>query len=256
MLKAKLLSIFLSVSLLLSGCSYNPFIANHDTGSPGGFLAGAAAGMGGVALLGSTKILLTLAGIGGGAAGYYATTLRFQAGPIYQVGGSVYSVGDVANIYIPTDQIFEPNTADFLPQAGPVLASLVTVLNRFPHDKILISGNTGGFARQGYEVALSKWRARRIAAYLYEKGIGRGVCQNEIACTTHQMMFVGQGNYFPVAANYTNNGIRQNSRIQVVAYPSSLCGPISKTQEDFYRSFSKEKPACLKPKGLALKGEG
>lgn len=253
--KAKLVTIFLSISLLLSGCSYNPFIANHDTGTPGGFLAGAAAGMGGIALLGSTKILLTLAGLGGGAAGYYATTLRYQAGGIYQAGGSVYSIGNVANIYIPTDQIFEPNTADFLPQAGPVLASLVTVLKRFPQDKILISGNTSGFARQGYEVALSKWRARRIAAYLWEHRIGRGVCPGPTRCTTHQMMFVGQGNFYPVAADYTNNGIRQNSRVQIVAYPGSMCGPISKIEDDFYKSYSSEKPKCLKG-SVNLKGEG
>src|SRR5437868_15440163 len=111
----------LVLSLLLSSCSYNPFIRNnHTTGSPAGAAIGAAAGAGSVALLGGPKALIALAGLGGGAIGYYVTTLRFDSGGVIESGGQVYKLGDFVGIDIPSDKLFEPNTADFLPQAGPI----------------------------------------------------------------------------------------------------------------------------------------
>ena len=98
---------FTLTAFILTGCSYNPFISNnHTTGSPTGAIVGAAAGAGGVALLGGPKPLIALAGIGGGALGYYMTTLRYEAGGVMQSGGQVYKVGDFVGIYIPSDQLF------------------------------------------------------------------------------------------------------------------------------------------------------
>lgn len=213
----KLLLLIFSLFYLVS-CSFNPFTTNnHTTGNPAGAVIGGVAGAGGVALLGGSKPLIALTGIGGGMLGYYVTTLRYDSGGIIHAGGQVYQVGDFVGIYIPSDCLFEPNTADFLPQAGPILDSTAVVLQRFPNNNILISGNTSGFANRHWEVALSEKRAQRVAAYLWNAGINQF---QERSSEMRKLNYVGYGNYFPISGDETNDRIRENSRIQITSYPS------------------------------------
>lgn len=199
-------------TLLVSGCN-----TNHPTGSPTGAIVGTAAGAGGVALLGGTKPLMVLGGLGGGALGYYATTLRYDSGGLIQGGGKVYTIGRYVGIYIPTDNLFEPNTSHFLPQAEPILDSVATVLQRYPNNNIMISGNTSGFARARWELKLSEKRAQRVAAYLWNQGINQF---KENSNDMRKLNYVGYGDFFPISHTYTNDGIRANSRIQITSYPS------------------------------------
>lgn len=227
--EGKLSSVFFLSLFFLTGCSYNPFISNnHTTGSPASTLVGAGVGAGGIALLGGSKPLIVLGGLGGGAVGYYVSTLRYDSGGIIQAGGQVYQVGDVVGIYIPSDKLFEPNTAEFLPQAGPILDSTATVLKRFPDNNIIISGNTSGFYRSKREQILSEKRAQRVSAYLWNKGINQ--FNKDSIETDRQLNYVGYGDYFPIAANLTNEGIRANSRIQITSYPSDCDLGLDKRQ--------------------------
>lgn len=204
---------------LLTSCSYNPFIGNNrTTGSPVGAAIGAGAGAGSVALLGGPKSLMALTGLGGGMLGYYLTTERHDAGGIIQAGGQVYSVGEFVGIYIPTDKLFEPNTYDFLPQAETILSSAAAVLTRYPNNNIIISGNTSGFYRARWEQRISEKRAQRVAAYLWGAGINNFMDPSN---NTRHLRYVGYGDYFPIANNITNKGIRANSRIQIVSYPTT-----------------------------------
>jgi hypothetical protein len=95
---------------------------------------------------------------------------------------------------------------------------VVAVLNRKPENNIIISGNTSGFFRSKWEQRLSEMRARQVSAFLWDAGInnfGDASTGNE----TRQFTYVGYGNYFPIANDITNDGIRQNSRIQITSYP-------------------------------------
>lgn len=204
--------------LTLSGCNYNPFIRNNQTtGSPTAAAVGAGVGAGSVALLRGPNSLIVLAGLGGGAAGYYATTLRYDAGGVLRAGGKVYKVGDVVGIYLQTDNIFESNTANFLPQAAPALDSAAAVLKRYPANNIVISGNTSGFYRSKWEQRLSERRAQKVAGYLWNAGVNQF---KEPGTDTRKLTYVGYGDYFPIATHLTNIGIRENSRIQITSYPS------------------------------------
>lgn len=205
--------------MALASCSYNPFITNnHTTGSAEGTVIGAGVGAGGVALLGGSKPLIALAGLGGGMLGYYVTTLRFDSGGVIRGGGQVYRVGDTVGIYIPSDNLFEPNTATFLPQAEPILNSAVAVLERYPNNNIIISGNTSGFGHPRWEQRLSEERAKKVSAFLWKNGINSF---KEPTNDMRKLNFVGYGDYFPIANHYTNDGIRANSRIQIVSYPTT-----------------------------------
>jgi len=219
-MKRKATLITVLVCSLLVSCSYNPFITNnHETGSPGGAIIGAGIGGGGVALLDGTKPYIGLGAIIGGAVGYYVTTLRYDSGGVIQGGGKVYKLGDLIGIYIPSDNLFEPNTAEFLPLAGPILDSAAAILRRYPNNNILISGNTSGFYCSRWEQKLSERRAQKVSAYLWNADIGN--FKNETGTELRKLNYVGYGDYFPISSTITNKGIRENSRIQITSYPSN-----------------------------------
>ena len=225
--KAKIV-LCLFFSFFLVACSFNPFSSNnHPTGSGAGILLGAGAGAGTIGLLGGSKAQMALAGLGGAALGYYFTTLSYDAGPITNAGGRVYKIGDYLGIVIPSDQLFESNTADFLPEAKPILESIVTVLKRAPNNNIIVSGNMSGFGRERDEQKLSEKRAQKIVAYLWNAGINNF---KDRSIDTRKLNYVGYGNYFPIANSITNNGIRQNSRIQITSYPSDCNLKLSNKQ--------------------------
>lgn len=211
--------LILICTLCLAACSFNPFrLNNRTTGSPTAALVGTAAGAGSVALLTSSKPLILLGGLTGGMFGYYVTTLRYDAGGIIEACGQVYKVGDYVGIVIPSDNLFEPNSADFLPQAKPILDSAANVLQRYPQNNIMISGNTSGFSRTRWERKLSEKRAQKVSAYLWNSGVG---AFKDKSNDTRKLNYVGYGNFFPIANTYTNDGIRTNSRIQITSYPSA-----------------------------------
>ncbi|OGT58294.1 MAG: hypothetical protein A3F43_01330 [Gammaproteobacteria bacterium RIFCSPHIGHO2_12_FULL_42_10] len=205
--------------LLLQGCSFNPFSRNnHTTGSAAGTAIGAGIGGGAMALMSHNKPLIGASAIVGGAIGYYVTTQRFDAGGIKQAGGDVYSNGQYIGIDIPVNKLFEPNSAELLPQASTVLDSVVAVLQRNPNNNILISGNTGGFGREKRELALSTERARQVATYLWESGINNF---QEPGITVRRIRYTGYGDLFPISSRLTNAGIQSNNRIQITSYPST-----------------------------------
>lgn len=207
--------------LAVTACTFNPFIANnHNTGSGGSTAVGAGIGAGGVWLLGGSKTMALFGGIAGGAVGYYVSSLRYDAGGIIDVGGQVYILGEYIGIYLPTDKVFESNTADLLPGATRVLDSVAAVLQRKPNNNIMVSGNTSGFDRPRREQKLSQKRAKVIAAYLWTAGIQQFKGSTDQSSDTRQFTYVGYGDYFPIASDLTNNGIRANSRIQITSYPS------------------------------------
>ena len=82
----------------------------------------------------------------------------------------------------------------------------------------MISGNTSGFGLARWERKLSEERAEKVSAYLWNAGVNSFKAQSN---DTRRLNYVGYGNYFPVANNYTNDGIRANSRIQITSYPSN-----------------------------------
>src|SRR5260221_11584920 len=111
------LLVFILFSVLVVGCTANSS-GSKDTSkhAAGAALGGAAAGVG-TAALGAPRPLIVGAAVGGMALGYYVTTLRFDAGPIYKVGGKVYAQGDYVGIDIPSYKLFEANTAELRPDA-------------------------------------------------------------------------------------------------------------------------------------------
>lgn len=191
---------------------------NHTTGTLAGTGIGGAVGLGTAAAFGVTsKPLLGLATIGGASIGYYISTLRFASAGIVQSGGQVYTLGDYLTIEIPTDQLFDVNSADLLPDGEAALLSATDVLNRLCCQSILVSGNSSGFGSTRFERRLTQNRARVVAAFLWAHGINSF---QKASIHTRTLTYTGYGNYFPIASDLSNKGIRANSRIQITAYPT------------------------------------
>lgn len=223
----------LTLALLVTACSYNPFRTNNElTGNAWGAGIGAAAGVGTAAIVGnSSHFWYGVAGITGASIGYYVTTLRFASAGIIQSGGQVYTLGDYVTIEVPSDEIFDTNSADLLPNAEPVLKSVVAVINRYPNNNILVSGNTSGFGSSRYEHKLSEDRARTIASYLWANGVTN--LQFQEVTKTRKLNYVGYGNYFPIANDIRADGLRANSRIQITVYPTKEQLSIDKKMKNF-----------------------
>ena len=224
MMKAHLLILLVCTGLMLAGCSFNPFgHHNKTTGSAEGVMTGAAIGAGSMSTIGmGSKPYMGTAAVIGGIVGYYVTSESFAKSGIIAVGGHVYTVGQYAVIVIPSDKLFEPQSAELLPNADNVLDSVAMVLARYPNNNILVSANTSGFGRETWEKVLSEKQARAIAAYLLNAGIN-GFQKPGI--TTRKLRYVGYGHYFPISSDLTTKGIHQNYRIQITSYPnpSDLC---------------------------------
>ncbi|HVY53793.1 MAG TPA: hypothetical protein VHA13_04675, partial [Gammaproteobacteria bacterium] len=120
-------TILISILFLLTGCSNQPRSNDQMARNTAGATLGTAAAIAGTAALGAPRPLVIGAGIGGAALGYYLTTMRFDAGPIYRAGGEVYTQGEYAGVSIPAYRLFEPNSSDLLPQGEALLDSAIAV---------------------------------------------------------------------------------------------------------------------------------
>jgi outer membrane protein OmpA-like peptidoglycan-associated protein len=214
--------------LFLAGCTYNPLSDNNQlTGSATGTLVGAGIGAGSMALLNAPRPLIMAAGVGGAALGYYFTTLRFQSGGVVQAGGMVYTLGDYVTIEIPSDQLFDSNSAELLPQAEYILNSALSVLERYPDYNILVSGNTSGFGFRRDELQHSEDQARQVTTWLWAHGL------NHCNGGPRKLIYVGYGSYFPISNNIRAKGIRENNRIQITGYPTNTKIHLDKCYKTF-----------------------
>ncbi|GEM_PF-1174534 len=229
------------ISLALSSCTLNPFTTDNKlTGSPLATAAGAGIGAGTAWAAGAPKSMVAASGVIGGLIGYYVTTLRFQSGGIIKGAGQVFTVGDYVTIDIPTDRLFDTNSAEFLDDADPILKSAAVVLQRYPDNNIMVSGNTSGFGTTRWELALSEARARQVAGFLWSQGIN-GFGSQDIS-TMRKLTYSGYGNFFPIANNIRNDSIRQNSHIEITAYPTSTQLKTTKCYKVFNNIASLDEP--------------
>lgn len=222
MTKRPLTALILTILIPLTGCQ--PITrSDPPTGNYVGPLIGGAAGAVIPGLFGASKTYMFAGGLAGAGLGYYFTSLRFDASGIIHAGGHVYTQGQMVTIEIPSDHLFEVNTAEFLPGTEPILDSIVNVLSRYPGNNIMISASTSGSGPARYEQALSEERARQIAGYTWAHGVVGATEQNvgSVRFDKKRFIYVGYGDLFPVANHIRLKGIRQNSRIQITAYPTA-----------------------------------
>lgn len=100
---------------------------------------------------------------------------------------------------------FRYGKAEIDPTSFDLLNNMSAVAKRCPDFQILVEGHTDSDGSDAYNQALSEQRAKTVAAYLADQGVGRA-----------NITAKGFGESRPVASNATREGKRQNRRIDFV----------------------------------------
>ena len=204
-------------SVLLVGCTTNPYTGERETGRSTLYgLGGAAAGATGGAATSSSSdrtkgalIGATVGGAAGAGYGYYAdqqeARLRQE---LTGTGVQVSRNGDNLQLIMPGNITFASNSSDVSSSFYPTLNSLVKVFKEFDKNGIDIIGHTDSTGGMELNRRLSQERAGSVASYL----TGQGVAGSRISSR-------GVGPDQPIASNDTQAGRAQNRRVEINLRP-------------------------------------
>lgn len=162
---------------------------------------------------------VTGAVVGGAVgAGFGALTglSKISPPPLQRFGVQYVNLHGRLVVLIPTHLIFENNSADFNQNAPIILTPLAKYLHNYPNADIHISGNASPILDHKLfsKIRISTKRATKVAGYLWQEGINKG-CRRKLT-------FSGNGADYPISTNKVIQGLTENRRIQIVAYPHGL----------------------------------
>jgi outer membrane protein OmpA-like peptidoglycan-associated protein len=100
---------------------------------------------------------------------------------------------------------FMTNKSELLPQSFPELDKLIQYLHESPNTSIKISGHTDNTGNEEQNKTLSEGRAKAVADYLISKWIDKS-----------RIYYIGYGSAKPITTNDTDDGKRQNRRVEFI----------------------------------------
>jgi len=214
-------AVSLSCLLLVSSCAtYDPYTGDQEV-SKAGKGAGIGAGVAAVVAYLANKdkdagkrnerILKAAAGgaVVGGSIGYYMDVQEAKLRE--QLRGSGVSVerdGDNINLIMPGNITFASGNANIAQGFLSVLDSVVLVLTEFNKTLVVVSGHTDNTGSDSLNQNLSEKRAQSVSDYFYTSGIIRD-----------RLEVIGFGETQPIASNETEEGKKQNRRVEISLIP-------------------------------------
>lgn len=212
-MKIRILSaVVLAVSVMLGGCTTNPYSGEKQMAKSAkyGTIAAVTGGVIG-ALVGGEKGAYIGAGLGamtGGGYGYYTDVQEKKLREQIQASNAEMELSRTKDnrlmITMPGDISFMSGSADINPsnyQALTVIANEVRTNNM----TMMITGHTDNTGSVALNDSLSKARANSVASYMYAQGVPFGAVKTE-GLSFHQ----------PVAANKTPDGRARNRRVEII----------------------------------------
>lgn len=203
----------LSVALMMSGCTTNPYTGQQQASKTG---LGAGIGAAGGAVIGqlighNTASTLIGASLGAAVGGVAGNIMDRQAAALrQQLQGSGVQVvlnGNDIQLIMLSDITFAVNKAEIKPEFYNVLNSVALVLKEYKGTIIQVAGytdNTGTVARNQ---TLSEQRAQSVATYLSSQGVD-----------SRRFTVIGYGQRQPVASNSTADGRAKNRRVELTLH--------------------------------------
>ncbi len=94
---------------------------------------------------------------------------------------------------------------DLKPQSMAVLDSLIAVFKPYPNISLTVNGHTDSIDTYQSNITLSQNRARVVASYLHEHGVGGGY-----------IAYNGYGESLHIADNATEEGRAKNRRVEIM----------------------------------------
>jgi outer membrane protein OmpA-like peptidoglycan-associated protein len=198
-----LISIVLSVSLLMMGCSSSKTVKGGAIG------AGAGAVIGGIIghQAGNTAVGAIIgAAVGGTAGALIGHYMDKQAEEMQRdiKNAKIERVGEGIKITFDSGLLFQTNSSRLSTAAEQNITELAKILAKYKDTDILVEGHTDSTGTDAYNQKLSEERADAVASYA--KGLG---VKGSRFTTT------GYGETQPVASNATAEGRQKNRRVEV-----------------------------------------
>lgn len=144
------------------------------------------------------------------------TSSKLSAEPIRHLGFDIDTEGGVIRLRVPSDQLFQPNTAQLTPSAASTLDRIALELKtHYPQQRIGIEGHTDNSPLYGGAFANSHQLAAAQSNAILEQLTRR----NQISPT--QFFTLAHGSNYPIADNQTPVSRATNRRIEFVVYPET-----------------------------------
>jgi outer membrane protein OmpA-like peptidoglycan-associated protein len=198
----------LSAAVLFAGmgCGWSNKAKGGAIGAGAGGAAGAVIGH----AAGNTALGAIIGAAVGGTAGVIiGNQMDKQAEEMRRdlQNAKVERVGEGIKITFDCGILFETNSYQLQSVARGNIESLVKILNKYPDTNIFIEGDTDSQGTDDYNQTLSERRAKAVADYQ----MGLGIPGSRIST-------VGLGESNPIASNDTDDGRRQNRRVEVAIF--------------------------------------
>ena len=113
--------------------------------------------------------------------------------------------GESVKVVLPEAVLFKINSADLNPDYMPILKKMSTVINKYKKTSILITGFTDATGTDAYNNDLSKKRAQSAEQVLLNNNVKQD-----------RLHTWGFGSKNPIADNKTEEGRKQNRRVEYV----------------------------------------
>jgi outer membrane protein OmpA-like peptidoglycan-associated protein len=191
---------------LAAGCALSKTEKGAIIGAGGGGAAGAVIGH----ATGNTVAGAIIGAVVGGAAGAvigaqmdkHAEELKYEL-----PGATVQRIGEGIAVTFPEGLLFAFDSDQITPAAGDNLRKLAASLEKYDNTRTLIVGHTDAQGSDAYNQDLSERRAAAAAGYI----VGAGVDRARVSST-------GRGEIEPIATNDSDDGRRQNRRVEVAIF--------------------------------------
>lgn len=205
---------------MLTGCipsknvkgAYPPPAPGYAQGAGIGAVTGAAiAGVNG----GSVPLGIVTGALLGGAIGSY----RDVEGAIKQLaaeGITVVRLGDIVEVVIPHDIVFDPETYDIKLEAQPILNQIVALLLQYKDVNMSVIGHSDNVGYDEDQAQRADLQAEAIMSYIWSHGIA-----------IDRLNFYGVGPTQPDASMKYANGQSYNRRIVIAFWRKGPPGPLN-----------------------------
>lgn len=122
----------------------------------------------------------------------------------------ITNTGDRLILTMPQDILFDVDSTTIYPGLRGDLLTVAQSLNNYPDTTVQVVGHTDSDGDAGYNQNLSERRANAVADVLLEGGV-----------PFSRVRTFGRGENQPVASNLTEEGKRQNRRVEIVILPNA-----------------------------------
>jgi outer membrane protein OmpA-like peptidoglycan-associated protein len=197
---------------LAPGCAMNKAEKGAIIGVGAGGAVGAVIGK----ATGSTvRGAIIGAAVGGVAGAVIGHQMDKQAEELaYELpGATVQRVGEGITVTFPDGLLFGYDSDQLTGEARDNLRRFAASLKKYPNTRTLIVGHTDSDGSRAYNMDLSDRRSLAAANFICGEGVDRA-----------RVTTAGRGEAEPIATNSSDEGRRQNRRVEIAIYANAATG--------------------------------